>query len=68
MFEEINAVEESVTKVLLDLMNERVKLERGLSIGVQAYPQEQCKNLRRFLVEPDHPDHQMKSDPSTWMI
>jgi hypothetical protein len=36
MSEELNAVEESVTKILLDLMTERVMLERGLSVGVQA--------------------------------
>jgi hypothetical protein len=36
MSEELNAVEESVTEVLLDLMTERVMSERGLSTGVQA--------------------------------
>jgi hypothetical protein len=36
MSEELTAVEESVTEVLLDLMTERVMSERGLSVGVQA--------------------------------
>jgi hypothetical protein len=36
MFDELNAVEESVTKVLLDLMTERVMSKRGLSTSVQA--------------------------------
>jgi hypothetical protein len=35
MSKELNAVEESMTEVLLDLMTERVMLERGFSIGVQ---------------------------------
>jgi hypothetical protein len=36
MSDEITTVEESVTKVLLDLMTERVMSERGVSTGVQA--------------------------------
>ena len=36
MSDELTAVEESVTKFLLDLMIERVMSERGVSIGVQA--------------------------------
>jgi hypothetical protein len=36
MYEELNIVEESMTKVLLDLMTERVMSKRGLSTGVQA--------------------------------
>jgi hypothetical protein len=36
MSEELNAIKESVTEVLLDLMTERVMSERGLSTGVQA--------------------------------
>jgi hypothetical protein len=36
MSEALNAVEESVTKVLFDLMTKRVMSERGLSVGVQA--------------------------------
>jgi hypothetical protein len=35
MFDELTAVEESVTKVLFELMIERVMPERGLSTGVQ---------------------------------
>jgi hypothetical protein len=34
MSEELTAIEESVTKVLLDLMIERVMSERGLFVGV----------------------------------
>jgi hypothetical protein len=37
MSDELTAVEESVTKFLLDLMTERVMSERGVSTGVQAY-------------------------------
>jgi hypothetical protein len=36
MSDELTAVEESVTEVLLDLMTERVMSERGVSTGVQA--------------------------------
>jgi hypothetical protein len=36
MSEELNAVQESMTEVILDLMTERVMSERGLSVGVQA--------------------------------
>jgi hypothetical protein len=36
MSDELTTVEESVTKVLLNLMTERVMLERGMSTGVQA--------------------------------
>jgi hypothetical protein len=36
MSDELTAVEESVTEVLLDLMTERVMSERGMSTGVQA--------------------------------
>jgi hypothetical protein len=36
MSDELNAVEYSVTEVLIDLMTERVMSERGLSTGVQA--------------------------------
>jgi hypothetical protein len=35
MFDELTTVEELVTKVLLDLMTERVMSERGLSTGLQ---------------------------------
>jgi hypothetical protein len=35
MSNELTAVEELVTEVLLDLMTERVMSERGVSIGVQ---------------------------------
>jgi hypothetical protein len=46
MSEELNAVEEFMTEVLLDLMTKRPMSERGLSVGVhgsskrtvQAYP------------------------------
>jgi hypothetical protein len=36
MYNEITSLEESVTKVLLDLMTERVMLKRRISTGVQA--------------------------------
>jgi hypothetical protein len=36
MSDELIAVEESVTEVLLDLITERVMSERGISTGVQA--------------------------------
>jgi hypothetical protein len=36
MSDELTAVEESVTEILLDLMTERVMSERGVSTGVQA--------------------------------
>jgi hypothetical protein len=36
MSDEITAVEESIMKVLLDLMTERAMSERGVSTGVQA--------------------------------
>jgi hypothetical protein len=36
MSKDLNIVEEFVIEVLLDLMNERVMSERGLSIGVHA--------------------------------
>jgi hypothetical protein len=36
MSDELTTVEESVTKVLLELMTERVMLERGMSTGIQA--------------------------------
>ena len=36
MSDELIAVEESITKILLDLMTERVMSERGMSIRVQA--------------------------------
>ena len=36
MSDELNVVEKVVEEVLMDLMNERVMLEQGLSTGVQA--------------------------------
>jgi hypothetical protein len=36
MSDELTAVEESITEVLLDLRTERVMSERGMSTGVQA--------------------------------
>jgi hypothetical protein len=36
MSDELTAVDESVTKFLLDLMTERVMSERGVSTGVQS--------------------------------
>jgi type II secretory pathway component PulK len=36
MSDELTAVEESITKVLLDLMIERIMSKRGVSTGVQA--------------------------------
>jgi hypothetical protein len=36
MFDELTALEESITEVLLDLMSERDMLERRMSTGVQA--------------------------------
>jgi hypothetical protein len=36
MSDELTIVEESMTKFLLELMTERVMLERGVSTGVQA--------------------------------
>jgi hypothetical protein len=55
MSDELTAVEESVTKVLLDLMTERVMSERGVSTGVQA------SSMRGLSASPStaravHPD------------
>jgi hypothetical protein len=68
MSEELNAVEESVTEVLLDLMTERVMSERGLSVGVQASSTRtvQASSSTAHGAGPSH--HQMKREPSTGMI
>jgi hypothetical protein len=65
MSDELSAAEKVVEEVLIDLMTERVM---SMSTGVQASSTRGLPASRPLLTEPDHPDHQMKSEPSTGMI
>jgi hypothetical protein len=56
MFNELTAVEESVMEVLLELMNERVMSEIGVSTGVQASSMRGLSTSSSTArVSPSHP-------------
>jgi hypothetical protein len=57
MFDELTAVEESITEVILDLITERVMSKRGVSTGLQA------SSIRGLLASPSI----AQADPS-WPV
>jgi len=59
MSDELTAVEGSITKVLLELMIERVMLERGVSIGIQL-------SLRRGLLASLSTAHKVGPSHEWW--
>jgi hypothetical protein len=65
MSDELSAAERVVEEVLIDLMTERVMSERCLQV-YKHHPREDCQLLHP-LLELDHPDHPMRSEPSTGM-
>jgi hypothetical protein len=60
MSDELTAVKESITEIMLDLMTERVMWERGVSIGVQASSTRGLETSPSML-ETDQPDRPMRS-------